>query len=791
MKIDKIKNIKAYKSFKDFSWQRYFNKEKFHETFNVLYGENGSGKSSICNILKSVSQNKDFIKYEPNITSLYFDSIEYKYSNSSWNNKNINKESLLFFDREFVDRNVHLGHKRDTTKDGQEQESGKMIIEFDNNAINLRMKRDDARKLKEEQEIKIKEFKESNKEILNFNILNEEFELYKRYKNKTNKEIYEIKKSLIKNKEEINKILEVDKKSLKNVQNIKNDIKEIEYNISNISLSKYEIYQAIFIYNLDGQIEIEAERTLINKIRHNKSFFETGFKIRNTYPNQCPFCQSKDKEENIKEIIKIYNQIYDDTYQLKMKNFEHDKQSIINELESIIICINNFDLNSIFLELKRLDENYKIKNIYSVEDEKKYKKPAIRQIKNLLDKISTLNKPNNEIIRTLYEDIEKEFQAVEQFFQNIINYISQKNQIISEFKIENTDEKLLTRINENNEKIEDIEKQLNLIVSDKIEKQKNKEKKEEGLHSFETILTNLKSEYDKILNTYENYCSSEVFKILLKKIEDYFKHFNFCFKLELKTEKSGKKSEFPFAFKLLDKECMERDFSEGLSEGELQVLSICFFFAFLDIQKNKDQKILIFDDPITSLDNSNLSCLVDLIAEKEKDYSQIFVFTHHRLFFKFLRKKFKTDYTNNSNGNEYNILRNKDEFGGSFICKSKSDKFIQKLKDFESHLQIIPIKSIDIELKIVEYGQYLRYEIERFIKNILLHWNSKDFAEAIDGIKNNKKIEDKDLEKIKKVYSFCNWTTSHVAVGDDHGLSQLKDKINVFIDIFEKYRKVY
>lgn len=188
--------------------------------------------------------------------------------------------------------------------------------------------------------------------------------------------------------------------------------------------------------------------------------------------------------------------------------------------------------------------------------------------------------------------------------------------------------------------------------------------------------------------------------------------------------------------------------------------------------------MLVFDDPITSLDNSNLSCLVDLIAEEQKNFSQTFVFTHHRTFFKFLRKRFGKDHCN-----EYNLIRNKKEFGGSFICKSNAGKFLDKLKNFETNLKKIPHEGLDVELKIVEYGQYLRYEVERHIKNNLLYWNANDFPAAIEGVKRNKKIDDGDLDKIKQIYSFCNWTTSHVDVGDDHGLGQLKAKIADFVAI--------
>ena len=140
MKLKAIKKNKQYKSFQDFTWKSFFNSDNFHNDVNVLFGENGSGKSSVCNILKSVSQNKPFPeKHKPEEICLLFDDGEYKYpvSSNEWD-KLKNSDDILFFDREFVDKNIHLGHNRDTQQGGQEQESGKMIIEFDSEAINLR-----------------------------------------------------------------------------------------------------------------------------------------------------------------------------------------------------------------------------------------------------------------------------------------------------------------------------------------------------------------------------------------------------------------------------------------------------------------------------------------------------------------------------------------------------------------------------------------------------------------------------------------------------------------------------
>ncbi len=107
MKLESIKKIKQYKSFQDFTWQSFFNNEPFHDKINVLYGENGSGKSSIVNLLKNVSENKDFGEYKPAEACLVFDGCEKKYLvNSDWNSK-ISKDSILFFDREFVGKNLN------------------------------------------------------------------------------------------------------------------------------------------------------------------------------------------------------------------------------------------------------------------------------------------------------------------------------------------------------------------------------------------------------------------------------------------------------------------------------------------------------------------------------------------------------------------------------------------------------------------------------------------------------------------------------------------------------------
>lgn len=804
MKLKAIKKIKSYKSFQDFSWASFFNSQEFHETANIFYGENGAGKSSICNILKSVCGKKPFVCNQiPDEIFLKFDDGEYKFPNGSnvWD-KNKGDDDFLFFDREFVHENIHLGNERKTDATGQEQKSGKMIIEFDSEAIRLnKLKKSLKKQISKSEESepetifdKLKNFQEDHKETLAFSLSDDEKTLFETYKDKTKEEITELKKELAKEKKETEKKLETDKTTQKQVNDIQNSISEIKNDKIELSLSENSVYQALFNFDLKEQVQIQAEQDLITKIRQHKDFFQTGIQIREDHKNKCPFCQSENEEENIGKIIKAYNDIFDDTYKKQLQTFESNKKTLIEELEDTINTVKNYDLNSVFVSLSELNQKYKIKDIYSVEEQKKYKSPTTSKIADLKKKIENLKKPSNEDIAEVYSKVKTEFDTLENFFNDIFTFIEEKNQLIRKFKADNTDEKIQQRITANNQIINENELKLAFFNEKKIEKQKQKEAKEKELANIQKEFDDLKVKYDKAKEDYEKYCSEEVFKKTLKKIEDYFDKFKFSFKLQLKTEKARNKTEFPFAFNVLDNEGNERDFKEGLSEGELQVLSLCFFFAFLDIQTNPENKILVFDDPITSLDNNNLSHLVDLITEEHAKFSQTFVFTHHRTFFKFLRSKFNLEKKPNTKASEYYVFRNKKDLGGSFICPNKVDDLRQKLKNLESHINKESQNGgISEEQLIIEYGQCLRYEVESYIKNDLLHINKPNFGNVIDCLVQNKESENDlsidDLKKMKDIYSFCNWTVAHVSHGDDYGLGQLKDKINDFIEITEGKNK--
>lgn len=148
MKVRKIKTIKGYKSFADFEWQKFCKnnggRESILQNFSIVFGENGSGKSSTCDVLKSISQNQDFPNTPPTLAEIEIhdgnNNQTYKFENGGWSG-HVDKNSVLFFDVDFINANVHThGIRSNNLQQGAHtQKAGKLIIDLDEKANELKI----------------------------------------------------------------------------------------------------------------------------------------------------------------------------------------------------------------------------------------------------------------------------------------------------------------------------------------------------------------------------------------------------------------------------------------------------------------------------------------------------------------------------------------------------------------------------------------------------------------------------------------------------------------------------
>ena len=262
---------------------------------NLFFGENGSGKSSISTILKSLVQQNVFEEKKPEEVILSIDADSYKYENGRWNDT-LDNHSILFFDRDFIKKNIHLGFERTRDKDGQEQESGKLIIEFDQEAINKRRIKNEKEEEKNKINEQLIEFSQTNGS--DFTLTDNETLIYNELKEKSENEIQFILKELESSKKETENQLSLDKESQKKVLEIqKIEMMQNEKKIP--SFSNYDLYQSIFSFDIKEKADTLSNVSLQNKIKEHKIFFEKGFSIREGLHDECPFCGATDREEEI------------------------------------------------------------------------------------------------------------------------------------------------------------------------------------------------------------------------------------------------------------------------------------------------------------------------------------------------------------------------------------------------------------------------------------------------------------------------------------------------------------
>ncbi|MDE0671522.1 MAG: AAA family ATPase [Caldilineaceae bacterium] len=81
----------------------------------------------------------------------------------------------------------------------------------------------------------------------------------------------------------------------------------------------------------------------------------------------------------------------------------------------------------------------------------------------------------------------------------------------------------------------------------------------------------------------------------------------------------------------------------NLSEGETTAVALLYFLQSLsDHRFDLRRGIVVLDDPISSLDSNSLYSAYSYVVERTKDAGQLFILTHNLAFFRLIKRWFKT-----------------------------------------------------------------------------------------------------------------------------------------------------
>ncbi|REE25874.1 hypothetical protein DFQ09_102465 [Winogradskyella pacifica] len=634
----------------------------FSPELTIIYGKNGSGKTSFFKALKDafykpqkikgniytpstnpISAKFDFVKKEKHLvfqkkgTSTNFPGSELQTFN--WNVGNQINSNLKFCDREILDSSLHkkdtgwsidrykLGYY-DLLRDAVDKVSMKVALKIaeingDYNA-NLQSL---LNGLKSDKDEGIKKNIQNN--LTDVRVLKSSFTLFSNYileDGHADKKINIQKRATISVKELNDKIQAQKAKQviLKNIQSItaekthicielnqiKNKVARIKKLKNSLDFSKLEQYQLIFEPSKNNQAFIE----LFKKITETALVF--GYENYPEEVDKCFYCNQNLPETN-KSLIKEIHSLID-----------NEINSEIDELEKVLEAFRK-RINAVIEKETPIYEYNSIGDIYEC-------------LSN--EKIELSNLHEQAFDCTTLSMIEVEIKELKNSISSIDSVWTNNDCL---FDIAQSEEKI-------------IQIQINQLEKQLLDIEKNKKKALEELNSLEDVefcvsqkalllslltLLSESSKYNLVSNNFTNIKSKisrdkgrvETELIRQNYLETFNSNLDF-FELPRRERFSRPFSNPSGQSKVEAKIQVDSntfEVSEILSEGEAKVYSFCDWLTELEYD---DNKILVFDDPVNSLDQVNIYKVVDKIITLSKTY-QVIVFTHHFEFYHRLIQK--------------------------------------------------------------------------------------------------------------------------------------------------------
>lgn len=687
-------------------------KEKVEFTpklINYIYGSNGCGKTTLSKIIANpIKYNSSIIEKEEN------DNLEIVVYNKDFVDD-------LFYDASKLKGIFTLG------KDSKEiQESiykSKEVIEklsCDNQILEKNILKEEEKNKKNEDEIKEECWKIKTKL---YNLFSEALKGYGGSKDKFKSKCLET----IVDKDKLQKYEDLEnnyKLLYKDELSIDNEIDVIDNSELN-SIEKDSIFKEI----IKGNDETTVSE-LINKL-NNSDWVKQGLIYIEESENKCPFCQQM-LPQNIHQVLEYFNEEY-----------EYKCNRLLN-LQSMYKLISNDILNKV----KNINFNY----LKDDTDMKLYYEKLENDIKNNEREIELkINSPSRIINLGATEEI---VSKINDKINNLNIKIKENNKKISDIKNE--------RIKFGNELWNYIVNQLetaigvfntkrnNYNATIKPQKIKLNENKTRILQERNIIREN----EQKITGISES----------LIAINKILKSFAFDGFELTKGNTEG-------TYKIIRPD--GTDVGKTLSEGEYRFISFLYYYHLINGSNESSgiikDKILVIDDPISSLDSNSIFIVSTLVKklisdcfENKNGIKQIFVLTHNVYFYKEV---------------VYRGLRdNKKEKKEKYFVLSKRNE-ISSIKEYNKNPIETMYQSLWEELKDENINNKtccntMRRILEYYF-NII---GSKSYEKAINEFEGNDKIICKSL------ISYINDSSHYINEGIDIILDD---------DMVQKYKKVF
>ncbi|WP_219031188.1 ATP-binding protein [Helicobacter pylori] len=714
-------------------------------SINFIYGANGSGKTTTSSFLKNLAEN---------ITP------EDKFANSEIKWHNGESLKIEVYNKQFKEEQFRNSQVKGIFTLGKKTNENLKNIESKKESINKenekKIKNEESlKKLKKEREEKEKDFTDSCWEKLykkheeDFKETLKGFKLKKKFKEKILGEF----KNNEHNESEIVRLEELKENIGIVFSKNQTELVPLECNLTDFdSIENHSIWEQKIVGSGDVAIA-----DLIKKLS-NENWVAQGREYLSKDGNACPFCQQETITEEFKKQLESY---FDTNYQEstetikeKIEDYASRIAKVLERLDEIVKTEQNNLKTKLDTEsFKRIIETLRSKingNWQKMHDKSKEMSRSFKlestknEIKEIRDLIETANQQitnHNEIIK----DIENQKEiCVEQTWKFLVN----------EFKSD---------IQEYNKKHCGLEKGIKKFENEIRENEKKIEKLENEIRELEKTMVSIKPIVNKINALLKGYG---------------FTNFSLACTEDEKSYRIQREN--------------GQLVGETLSEGEVTFITFLYYYHLtkgsLKENDRSKNKVLVIDDPISSLDSNILfivSVLVkDLMKETTKEKTnikQVIILTHNTYFYKEITLKYDLKH--------YKDKHDKRKYSFWIIRK---DNNVSKIEKFEED----PIKN-SYELLWQEVRQAKQAKKDNNISWASLQNVMRRIIEyyfrILGGFKHNDSLSEyfENIEEKRVCNSFISWFNdgSH-GISDDLFVQSQDTSIEIYLKVFENIFKV-
>ena len=628
----------------------------FDKSVNFVFGKNGTGKSSICDLIRTQNSNG-----EHGYDAYIFQGFESVISDDQKLNA-----IILGEENTKIDKIIKEYESEITDIQGKIDAERAKIVEPQDKSENLYTQKLKLEKKKQRKENKEQKFySDSASEIAKMKdpVIVENARGYD--KNSFQGEIEDALKSPILSDEEIATLKETI------VSTRKQEVEEISLDEIDFAVLQEDV-ENLLLKTVQPSIKI-AELDNNNKKRQ---FAEIG-KDCHSAGDTCAFCGNIVTNERLLKLEKYFSSSEIDKFTKELSDKLIEIKNYENKLEKIIIQKEAF-----YPEFKNLISEILLK----VDKNKLEQQKFLTGLKGSLEE-----KQNN-----LFDTISYESEELPSELNGEIkeyNKIVEKNNKYTE-TLETNKTKARTKLRYNaiveivrNSNIEEIKTGLSSAISDLDDKEKEIKLVKDTIEGYEKKQKEKQEEIDKQLSKTKN--TGILAKNINKKLENYTN-----FTLERKDDQGR---EFYEIKEKIEDEEKTRPVEE-LSTGEKNIVALLYFIESLNDSENGSDKpkFIVFDDPMNSNDDTMQYLIANEILKlikqvnKPKNKDKILILTHNVLFYLNITRDIKNEYRfkKKGDGNSINPYKEINFYRlMSYDGKTKIQKLQKDSEDFKTQYE--------------------------------------------------------------------------------------------------------